>query len=500
MRENERLLNLVDLQFILFSCFLTAASIGLWMKGAAPVTRLRPIWVQLTLAGLFGMLARFAGELTGKAIWPAEVARALLSIAGIQLAVLVLFVVLLKKLRLPRFVGDMTSVIGYAVVLLNLLSRLGVNVTGLIATSAVATAVVGLSLQELLGNLAAGISLELEKELEVGSWVRTEAGTGTINHVRLRHTSITTADGDTVLIPNSVLTKSAVTLLSNKRRRLVKFILGYRRNPSRVVEAVEYALAASPLEGVAADPKPKCLILAFEKEHIEYGVQVWMTKPGHETSTTSAVLTRIYFALARIGAPMRPIAQVLDIHTEQQAAAEMRNESPDLLVALQHIPLFRALNDEELARLAPRLKHLSFAPGEVILRQGDDGESMFLILQGKAGVLLTNEAGLSQQVAMLQAGDFFGEMSLLTGEKRSATVVGMSQVDCLRLDKVDLYDMLNGRAEIAEDMSLVIAERQVELDAIREQLDLESSSRRIQTARVHLLERIKRFFGLPGLE
>ncbi len=476
--------------------FLLGATAILWWATRVETRRVRSIWVQLGLAAAIWLLAESDTRVAG-AVWPIEVAVAFLEIAGIQVFVVFLSAALSRRFRMPRFLGDMSAVVGYAAVLVNLLSRLGVNVTGLIATSAVATAVIGLSLQELLGNLAGGISLELEKEIGVGSWIKTEFGSGSVNHVRLRHTSITTADGDTILIPNSVLTKAPVTLLSNSRRRMVKFILGYRRNPSRVIEAVEYALAASPIEGVALEPKPKCLITGFEKDNIEYGVQVWLTKPGHEQSALSAVLMRIYFALARIGAPMRPIAQVLDIHSEQQAA-EARAESPDLIAALQHIPLFRMLNDEETARLAPRLKHLSFAPGEMILRQGDDGESMFLILSGRVSILLTNDAGLSQQVAVLQAGDFFGEMSLLTGEKRSATVVGLSQVDCLRLDKVDLYDMLNGRSEIADDMSLVIAERQMELAGIRDQLDRESSTRRIQATREHLLIRIKRFFGLPG--
>ena len=487
-------------QSLLFYILPSLCALALLLQRYAglDVRRVRMVWFCSLLSALLALGGHYGLGSLGAPSWLGEVARTLAEIAAIQVFVPIFFQVMLRRLRLPRFLGDILVVMGYAAVLLSLLSRLGANVTGLIATSAVATAVIGLSLQDMLGNLAGGLVLELERAIQAGDWIEAEGVKGSVNHVSLRHTSVQSPDGDTILIPNSLLTRTPVTRIAANHRTTVSFILSYRRNPSRVIEAVEHALSASPIDGVATHPKPKCLLLGFQRDHIEYGVQIWLTKPGHEQAASSATLTRIYFALARIGSPMRPIPQVLDVHTEQNLA-DTRPEAPDLIAALQQIPLFRTLNDEEISRLAPRLKHLSFAPGEMILRQGDDGESMFLILQGRAGVLLTNSAGLTEQVATLQAGDFFGEMSLLTGEKRSATVTGQSLVECLRLDKADLYDMLSSRAEIAEDMSLVIAERQVELAALRDKLDQESSLLRIQETRTHLLERICNFFGIESL-
>jgi len=467
---------------------LLVLSAILWRVSPEDVRRVRTIWAHLAFAGGVWMLERTEWG----AGWLFEVARAFLELAALQTLVLLIFGVLMRQTRLPRFLGDMVVVAGYVAILFNLLGRLGVNVTGLIATSAVATAVVGLSMQELLGNLASGITLALEKEVQVGTWITTDAGTGSVNHVRLRHTSITTIEGDTILIPNSTLTKAPVKVLSTCKRHTLRFYLNYRRNPSQVIEAVERALRESPIAGMSLEPKPRCLILALEKEDVAYQVHVWLTEPGRELAPYSAVLMRIYFALARIGEPMRPIPQVLEMRRGAKTA-----DPSELIGALQRVPLFRTLNDGEMGRLAPRLKQLSFGPGEVIIRQGDGGESMFLLLTGEANVLLTNAAGLSQQVRTLSAGDFFGEMSLLTGEARSATVVAARQVDCLRLDKSDLNDLLSGRTEIAEDMSLAVAERQVELAGVRERLDKESSERRLESTREHLLEKMRRFFGLP---
>lgn len=450
--------------------------------------RVRAMGVFLALAGA----AWWAEKTEWGGAWLYEVARAFLEIAGIQAGVLLIFVALLRGLRLPRFLGDMVAVAGYAAVLLNLLSRLGVNVTGLIATSAVATAVIGLSLQELLGNLASGIALGLEKEIQDGTWITTDAGTGYVDHVRLRHTAIVTIEGDRILIPNSALTKAPVKVLSTCKRHTLRFYLNYRRNPSQVIEAVERALRESPIAGMSAEPKPRCLILALEKENVAYQVHVWLTEPGRELPAYSAVLMRIYFALARIGEPMRPIPQVLEWQRGVRGG-----ESPDLVDALRRVPLFRGLHGDELGMLAPRLKPLSFGPGEVIIRQGDEGASMFLLTEGAANVMLANEEGLSQVVRVLREGDFFGEMSLLTGEKRSATVVAAGKVDCLRLDKADLNELLSGRTEMAGDISLAVAERQLELAGIREKLDQESSAKRLESTREHLLEKMRRFFSLP---
>lgn len=468
----------IPVNFVTCWVAVLVVSVLLWRPGRAMV---RPVWVQLALAAGCWWFALD------------EVARAFLEVAAIQSAVALLTAPLMGRLRLPRFLADLVGLLGVAAVLVTLLSRLGVNVTGLIATSAVATAVLGFALQDLLQNLAGGVALELEEEIVPGAWIKTDQGLGKVNHVRLRHTSITTADGDTILIPNSSLTKSPVTLIPPKRRHLVKFVLGYGRDPARVIEAVGAGLAASPIPGVAADPPARCMVVAFTPDYIEFGVHVWLTQPGTEYGTYSAILTRIYYALSRSGSAMGAIAQVLDLHSARRGEA-----GPDFVAALRQIPLFRALTDSEVDRVAPRMKMLSYGAGEAILRQGEDGDSMYLMLTGKANVSLQSAGGLSQQVAVLWPGDFFGEMSLLTGEKRSATVEAVAQVDCLSLEKADLIDLLNGRPEIAEDMSLVMAERQVELAGIREKLNQEDASRRVQSVRALLLGQIRGFFGLGG--
>src|SRR5206468_2636989 len=134
------------------------------------------------------------------------------------------------------------------------------------------TAVIGLALQDMLSNIAGGIALELENEIRPGDFITAGDASGWVQHVRLRHTAVTTRDGDTVILPNSLLTRSAVNIRSRRHRQFLPFSMPYSVNPQAVIESVEFALRTSPIPGVAADPAPKCVVQKFEPACIQYAV------------------------------------------------------------------------------------------------------------------------------------------------------------------------------------------------------------------------------------
>ena len=139
-----------------------------------------------------------------------QLAMALIELAAVQTVAGITFDFAVEKRRVPRFAAEMVVVMCYVVIVFNLFYSLGVNVTGIFATSAVATAVIGLSLQDMLGNIASGIALEFESDIRVGDYIKCGDSAGWVQHVRLRHTAIETPDGDRVLLPNSFLTRSSV--------------------------------------------------------------------------------------------------------------------------------------------------------------------------------------------------------------------------------------------------------------------------------------------------
>lgn len=421
-----------------------------------------------------------------------QVSIALIALAGVQVIAGVVFDFAVEKAGVPRFAGEIVVVGCYILIVFNLFYNLGVNVTGIFATSAVATAVVGLSLQDMLGNIASGIALEFENDIRVGDYIKCGDSSGWVQHVRLRHTAIETADGDRVMLPNSFLTRSPVMVVSRSRRQFVPFTMPYAHNPQELIDAVSFALQSSPIKGVGIDPAPFCIVLEMAPGHIRYAAVVWMLKPGLEALTVSAVLNRIYFALQRAGIPITEITNLLEL----KAATHGGNASANPVDILRRTPIFRQLDDPGIFELGSHLHHLSFAPGEIIIRQGHAGDSMYFVTAGQVEISYAGADSAEVQVAIISPGEFFGEASLLTGETRNANAIALSRVDCYKLDKAGLQGIMTSRADLAEDMSVVMAHRSTELDSTRERLDQEATRLREAESQTQLLARIRRFFGL----
>jgi CRP-like cAMP-binding protein len=282
-----------------------------------------------------------------------------------------------------------------------------------------------------------------------------------------------------------------------KHRKLLTFQLPYNYSSSSVVSAIEQALTASAIEGIAENPQPRCVILDFHPQYVQYGALVWLMRPGMEFADSSRVRTRITFALTRMGAPLTSISHVLDMRSSVDPQESVDAETADRLAALRGVEILQCLNEEEARRLAPLMKRTSFAAGEVILRQGDSGDSLYILKRGRVRILLANNSGLSEQVACLNPGDFFGEMSLLTGELRSATALALDDVDCYCLAKADMQALFANRPELADEISMVLTTRGAGLATLRDRLDDAAEKQRIMQNRGDLLSRIRRYFAAP---
>ncbi len=476
----------MDLQLTWGAVALAAIAGLLW--GLARQYRSRLRFSILLLAACFVLLA-----LPQRQPWMHEAALALAQLVALHVLSILLFRILFHRFGLPVIVSDIVVIAGYAVIILTLLARLGVNVSGLIATSAVLAAVIGLALQEMLVNVIGGLALHADGAIHQGVWIKSEHGIGKVRNVRLRHTVIETPDNDLVLIPNHALMKVAVTILSDRRRHLVHFRVGAGHRPTAVIRIVEKALRASVIKGIASDPKPECFVIEAQVQHIEYGIFAWVTTPGYAEGPLSRVISRVYFAMERAGIPLASIPT--ELHLRRAKVGE--DHESMATAALRQVPMWRTLTHEELQILGARLKHLHYAPGETIVRQGDSGASMFVILGGSVSVTLAGRSGHVEELATLEAGSFFGEMSLMTGVKRTASVVAVDEVECGELEKHDVADILMRRPELAQQISDLLEKRQIALDSLREKLQNKPEA----VGKSDLLARIQDFFGIskqPG--
>lgn len=427
------------------------------------------------------------------------------SIAIINLASVFLFDVVLNSIKSkpPRILRDLLIATAYMVIAFILLSRSGFDLTGIVATSAVITAVIGFSLADTLGNIMGGMALQMEHTINVGDWVRIEQVEGRVKEIRWRQTSIETRDWDTIVFPNSVLMRGRVTLLGHRtgeprqHRQWVYFNVDFRYAPSDVIQAVEVALNAEPIPSVAQTPAPHCLVLDFKESYSAYAVRYWLTDLSQTDPTDSLVRSRIYSALRRADIPLSIPARSIFVteETEKRRERKLGLEITKRVEALKRVELFHELTPEELRELATRLKVAPFVRGEVLTKQGAEAHWLYIIIKGTAEVHVTVD-GHTENVGSLSEGEFFGEMGMMTGERRTATVAALSDMLCYRLDKTALQDIMSRRPEIAEDISHVLARRRVELEAILEELNEESKRLRMGHTQVALLDRIREFFRL----
>lgn len=429
-------------------------------------------------------------------------------IAMVNVLACVLFDVLpgAVRWRMPHIARDILTAIGYVAVGLTLLSRGGLSLSGLVTTSAVLTAVIGFSLQDTLGNIFGGLVVQLDRSIQVGDWVKVDQNSGQVVDIRWRHTAIETRNWETVIIPNSVLMKSQVLVLGRRSgqpvqwRRWVHFNVDFRFDPGRVIAAVEEALLAEPIDHLAASPQPNCVCLDFKESYASYAVRYWLTDLAVDDPTDSVVRTRIAFALKRAGIPLSiPAASLfLTKDTEERRDHKHDEELARRLTALAGVELFHSLNPDERQLLAERLVPAPFARGEAMTRQGAQAHWLYIVTRGRAEIDVVAEGNLRKKVAVIEPGQFFGEMSLMTGAPRAATVVALEDVECYRLNKEAFMDILHRRPELVEQISRVLASRQVELDVAREGLDAEARARRLSRAHEDILTRISSFFGLGG--
>ena len=467
--------------------------------------RVRNIILVLGLCALVeltdGLMASFGGR--HAAAIAADIASVLIGLVLARLATLVAFRVLLPALGLEpaRIAEDLTAAALYAGWGFAWLRLSGMDPASLFATSAVVTAVIAFSMQDTLGNVLGGVLLQVDRSIREGDWVRIDDATGRVTQIHWRHTAIETRNGETLIVPNGWMLKNRFTVLGSRSdpeapwRRWVRVNVDLSANPGAVCVVLEEAVVNARIDNVAKEPPPSAVLLDVSAHQGSYALRFWIDDRRPDDATDSIVRAHILAALARhgmkLGAPYTEQLEVHDSAAQREAARTL--ERGQRIDALARAELFASLTPAERELLAGHLVFAPFAAGDIITRQGAVAHWLYLLESGTAEVW-RETAEQRVRIAALEPGDIFGEMGLMTGAPRGATVTAMTDVTCLRLDKPGFSAILAARPDIAQSISKVLAKRQVELEArLRESMPGPESSRAHEEA---ILERIRAFFGL----
>lgn len=411
-----------------------------------------------------------------------------------------------KRAEIPTFFRDLVRglvFIGLFLAFMGLVLKRDLN--SLLVGSAVITVSIGFALQETLGNFFAGLALRLSRPYALGDDVLVGQVSGRVDKIDWRQTSLLTFTGDHVNLPNSLVAKEGITNFSSPTRlhaRDVRVGLHYRHPPNQVIEVIRQVL--SEVEEVRKTPAPEVHIMDFQDHQVLYRIRMWVEDYAQRFNIETRVRAGMWYAFRRerleIPYPTRTI-----VYAPSAQEYVYGNESdPQVLPFLSSVDFLEALGSEALELLSKGARFRLFAAGEKICRQGESGDSFYIIRSGRVAVEVSDAEGevfLRNEMAI---GNYFGEMALLTGEPRSATVYALSDAELLMVDKEGLRDVILTHPEVEEVISNVLARRQLRTEKAREEAEGakvirgESSSGpggRLEQLSEQLLRKIQAFFS-----
>jgi small-conductance mechanosensitive channel/CRP-like cAMP-binding protein len=446
-------------------------------------------------AGVAAGLAAAPGSFPWRSAWLGHVVPALIVLASFPL------VTLLNRLLWTRTLGDGTRadapslladttrlVVLVAVVLAVIQGFYGVQVPGLLAGSGVAAIILGLAMQDLLGNLLAGFALHIGKPFRTGDWLLVDGQHARVIELTWRATRLLTVDDVQLDVPNSDLVKRPVLNFARPTpRHAIRITVSLECTvpPERAAEILRQA--AATVSGVCEEPPPRALVKEFADSSIVYEIKFWIDDHAQHARVASDVRTHCWYALRRAGLELPFPTLTL---RRPAPAGDGALATATAATTLRGHELFGILSEEQVAALIAGSRLALFAPGEHLVDQDAPGSSMYLVTRGVVEVRL-GRGGRFTVVSQLGPGDCVGEMSLLTGEPRSATCVARDEVEAFEVTRAAFGGIVRDSPELLRSLSELVARRQLANQQVAVG-DVETAQR---TA-TGVLERLRSFFEL----
>jgi small-conductance mechanosensitive channel len=401
-----------------------------------------------------------------------------------------------KKKEIPNITRDLILLTCYAILFVIVLRfKSNINLTGILTTSAVLTVVVGFAAQTTLSSLISGLMLQIERPFGLGDWIKLEEKHGRVIGITWKSTRLLTREKVLVYIPNAEITNKSFLNYSRPNRTLVARIyigIEYGAPPNTVKDVIIQVLNQHPQ--VLKIPPPDVYLKEFGDFAITYEIRFCHNNFANEPKIKSDINYQIWYALRRnnIKIPF-PIRDVHLNHIERRFQAkelEEQKSSFNIEGLLSQVSVFSALSADIRTQIAERSEIAQYGAGEFIVRQGDQGNSLYIIRAGSCGIYVRRNGRQENRIATIESGEFFGEMSLLTGEPITATVRAMVDTSVIIIDKENFSKIINDNPTISVQLGEILAKRQKELaeEAGRIVVDTPSST--------SMIAKIKSFFRI----
>ena len=360
--------------------------------------------------------------------------------------------------RVPKLLIDLARLflilLGTAFVLATVWKA---DLAGLVTALGVSSIVIGLALQDTLGSVMSGIALLFERPFAVGDWLELEGVVGQVIDINWRAVRLLTLEQEMVVIPHKLISGSMIRNFTQPNRIHAERILicfSYNDPPNLVRQVLK--TTALETKGILLEPEPEVYTLNYEDSAVSYEVKFFIRDYGDVERIRERFMTRVWYAAKRNNLTIPfPIRTVYNFHgpsSQQKGIDKKFSES------LQAIPAFVPIN-REYDSMAPATSGIAlqhFTAGEKVIRQGQVGQALYIIVAGLALMSRRDFDGHEREILSLRNGEFFGEMSLFSGEPSMVTVVASNDLEVMKISAATVHQMIDRQPSFAREIGQIL--------------------------------------------
>ncbi|PID73918.1 MAG: hypothetical protein CSB33_01365 [Desulfobacterales bacterium] len=405
--------------------------------------------------------------------------------------------------RIPHIIRNAVAIFIYTIAFFGIIAFVfDQRLTSLLATSGVIAMILGLAIQINISNIFSGIAINMERPFRVGDWIRISDGKeGKVIDINWRATRIRTRDDTIICVPNSQASESAIENFSYPDEGYFMYFT-LHVDPSHTPEKVKKILLDAVLStaGVDEDPAPGVRFLGLvagitrqsESWAANYLVSVHVQDYGQKFAVNEAVWQNLWIHMRRAG--IRHVIQRRETRMVFEGIRRKKEIQDASMSILNELDIFTAFSHEEKQYLSRRMARHHFFPGEQVVRQGDSGNSLFIIAEGVVSVRIKFDARTAEmEVARMGAGNFFGEMALLTGELRTASVYSLTETRLYEITKADIAPLIENAPRISRQLSDLLTKRKMATESHKYEGDDQDFDK--NTIATQIFNKIQYFFG-----
>jgi small-conductance mechanosensitive channel len=314
--------------------------------------------------------------------------------------------------------------------------------------------VIGLALQEPLGNTVSGLILLAERPLAVGDWITVDGVTGRVVEINWRSVRLQTTSLELKIVPNSQLYKGSFSNLSRptlERAGGVELSFAYEVPPNRVKAVMMEVLRSVPT--ILPSPGPSVAAVARTENAMLYLLEYNVARQEDLFRTKDMLLTRAWYAAQRNG-----------LLIPGQSMCDGSDIGP--LDAMRAHPLLQP--SEALAeRIAEHVTVLRYGAGETLVAEGGPLAGLYVVLDGLVSLSLHDRAGVAIEIARVAADDFFGESTLVAGQPSDVAAVALEDTQVLVIEPAALQLLLEASPRLVRAMGHVLESRRTLMQGLR---------------------------------